>query len=86
MDVADLLLAGDWSSSAFYEAVDVASAADVAAVLALAVHEDPGVRGAVALTLPLLTRGDTPTADLVEAVVVLSADPDKRVPTTPASH
>jgi hypothetical protein len=79
MDMAALLLAGDWSSSSFYKAVDVADAADVAAVLALAAHGDPGVRGAVALTLPLLTHGDVPTAEMVEAAVALSADPDKRV-------
>jgi hypothetical protein len=79
MDLAALLLAGDWSSSSFYKAVDVADAADVAAVLALAAHGDPVVRGAVARTLPLLTHGDVPTAEMVEAAVALSADPDKRV-------
>lgn len=54
MSVADLLLAGD--TAAFHATVDDADPSDVAAVLALAGHEDSEVRRAIASALPLLTR------------------------------
>ena len=77
--MADLLLAGDQCSADFQQAVDAADAADVAAVLALAGHPDPKLRFAVALNLPLLTHGDPPTAEMVQAAIALSADLDAGV-------
>jgi hypothetical protein len=79
MGVADLLLAGERDGAAYWEAVDTADAGDTAAVLALAGHSDAQVRTDVAMTLPLLTQGESPSAQMVAAAITLSRDPDARV-------
>ncbi|MFN8077589.1 MAG: HEAT repeat domain-containing protein [Kineosporiaceae bacterium] len=79
MALAQLLLAGQVRSRAYWSAVDAAGPEDVDAVLALVGHEDAGIRRAVASTLPLLSQGDPPTQAMVGACITLSADPDDSV-------
>lgn len=79
MGVADLLLAGAAGTAAFDAAVDAADRSDIAAVLGLANHEDPGIRRGVASTLPLLSHGDPPNEAMVETVVRLTRDIDMQV-------
>ena len=79
MGVAEFLLAGDLNSDAFYRAVDAVEATDVMAVLPLAGHHDSRVRAGVALTLPLLSRGGLPAAEVIKAALILSTDLDQRV-------
>lgn len=79
MGVADLLLAGAAGTAGFEAAVDAADPSDIAALLALADHDSPGVRRGVASTLPLLSHGDPPTEEMVEVAVRLTRDVDKQV-------
>jgi HEAT repeat protein len=77
--LVDLLLSGDVHSDVFYAAVDGAADADVAAVLHLADSGRADVRRDVALTLPLLSQGHAPSVQMVDVMVRLSTDPDRRV-------
>lgn len=79
MHVAELLLSGAADNPAFGAAVDTADASDIAGVIQLAGHDDTDVRRAVAATLPLLTHGAPPTAEMVTAAIGLTVDADKRV-------
>lgn len=79
VSLVELLLQGDADSDLFYRAVDSANAADVDAVLALASHTSLSGRRAVALTLPLLTGGDSPSSHMVGVIITLSLDLDARV-------
>lgn len=79
MGVAQLLLGGQETTAAYSAAIDAATEADITAVLALVDHPDPEVRRTVTWTLPLLTHGDPPTAEMVEAAITLTVDTDKVV-------
>ena len=78
MGVAELLLAGQADTAAFDAAVEAADGTDIAAVLSLVGHPDPEVRRVIAVTLPLLTHGDEPTEEMVDATIELTLDTDKR--------
>jgi HEAT repeat protein len=86
MGVAELLLSGAVHTAELGAAVDAADASGIAAVLRLTDHEDAVVRRAVASTLPLLTHGDPPTSEMVEAAIRLTADPPTRRRGQPADR
>jgi hypothetical protein len=78
--LAEFVLQGDAHSLEFYAVCDEASAADLAAVLALADHHNADVRRAVASTLPALHHRDGLSTDgIVETLIELTTDPDLRV-------
>jgi HEAT repeat protein len=77
--VADFIEARQIDDPAYQNAVEAADAADLAAVLALADHEDPDVRRDVASTLPLLTPGESPVTAMIEVAIRLTGDLDPRV-------
>ncbi len=79
MGVAELLLAGKAGTAEFDAAVESADASDIAAFLALADHPDEDVRRVVARTLPFLTHGHEPTAEMVAVAIGLTLDTDKDV-------
>lgn len=78
MRINKLLLSDGWMGGGYYPAVD-ATADDVKDVLGLLDHEDPQVRKAATSTLALMTQGDPPTQEMVEAAIRMAVDHNPEV-------
>ena len=79
MSLVDLLLAGQHRGPAYDAALDAATAEDLRGVLELTASDDSAVRFAAVVTLPAINGYDAPTAEVVDAAIRLTNDPDKRV-------
>lgn len=79
MALVDFVLSGDTRSAEFGEALDRATDEDIRAVLDLANDKRVEVRRAVAMTVPLLQRGDAPSPAMVAVIIGLTVDFDHRV-------